>query len=98
MSQFDVQILPDAEAEIAATYLWYYERNPQAATAFRHEALSFIDDLADSATKWREDDDGTCRRLLQHFPYTIFYEIDRRTVFVLAVAHNRRAPGYWHGR
>ncbi len=98
MSLFDVQILPDAEAEIGATYLWYFERNPQAALAFRYEALSCIDDLAESAVKWREDDDGTRRRLLRHFPYTIFYEIDRRTVFVLAVAHNRRAPGYWRGR
>ena len=53
MSLFDVQILPDAEAEIGATYLWYFERNPQAALAFRYEALSCIDDLAESAVKWR---------------------------------------------
>ena len=98
MRRFDVQILPDAEAEIAATFLWYLERNPQAAIAFRDEALSFIEDLAESAVKWREDDDGTRRRLLRHFPDTVFYEIDRTTVFVLAVAHNRRAPGYWRGR
>lgn len=98
MSRFDVQILPDAEAEIAAAFLWYFERSPQAAVAFRDEALSFIDDLTESAAKWREDDDGTRRRLLRHFPYTIFFEIERKTVFVLAVAHNRRAPGYWFGR
>ena len=98
MSLFDVQILPDAEAEIGAAYLWYFERNPQAAIAFRDEALSSIDDLAESAVKWREDDDGTRRRLLRHFPYTVFYEIDQRTVIVIAVAHNRRAPGYWRGR
>ena len=98
MSQFEVQILPDAEAEIAATYLWYHERNPQAAGSFREEALEFIDELADSAMKWKQDDDGTRRRLLRHFPYTIFYEIDGNTVFVLAVAHQRREPGYWRSR
>ena len=98
MSQFDVQILPDAEAEIAAAFLWFLEKSPQAAVAFRDEALSFIDDLTESAAKWREDDDGTRRRLLRHFPYTIFFEIERKTVFLLAVAHSRRAPGYWFGR
>ena len=98
MSRFEVQILPDAEAEIAATFLWYQERNPQAATSFRDETLTFIDELADSASKWKQDDDGTRRRLLRHFPYTIFYEIDGNVVFVLAVAHQRREPGYWRSR
>ena len=98
MSQFDVVILPDAEAEIGAAFLWYQERNPQAADSFRVETLEAIDSLAMNASQWKQDEDGTRRRVLRHFPYTIWYEIDGQTVFVLAVAHQRRVPGYWRGR
>jgi toxin ParE1/3/4 len=38
------------------------------------------------------------RHVLRHFPYTVFYEMLGSTVTVLAVAHQRRNPGYWHTR
>ena len=98
MSLFEIQILPDAEAEITAAFQWYAERNPKAAEFFRGEVLDCIDQLSDSATKWKRDDDGTHRRVLRHFPYTIFYEITGSVVFILAVAHQRREPGYWRSR
>jgi plasmid stabilization system protein ParE len=95
VSRFEVVILPDAEAEIAGAFGWYLERNPLAAEAFRTEAFERIDALCDSATKWKQDEDGTRRCLLRRFPYTVFYEIEGNIVFVLAVAHQRRKPGYW---
>jgi plasmid stabilization system protein ParE len=83
---------------MGAAFLWYQERNPQAADSFRAEALESIDALAVTATQWKQDNDGTRRSVLRHLPYTICYEIDSQTVFVLAVAHQRRAPGYWRAR
>ena len=88
---------PD-EAEIAAAFAWYQERNPQAAQAFRAETFDAIDSLADSAMNWKQDDDGVHRFVLRHFPYTVFYEMDGQVVSVLAVAHQRRRPGYWRDR
>ena len=98
MSRFDVVILPDAEAEIGGAFQWYQERNPLAAEAFRGEALQCIDSLSESAERWKRDEDGTYRCLLRRFPYTVFYEIEGSVVFVLAVAHHRREPGYWRHR
>jgi plasmid stabilization system protein ParE len=98
VTQFEVVILPDAEAEIGGAFQWYSERNPLAAEAFRAEVFECIDALAESAAKWKQDDDGTRRCLLRRFPYTVFYEIDGGVVFVLAVAHQRRKPGYWRHR
>ena len=38
----------------------------------------------------------TARRYhLQHFPYTLVYELDGTTATVLAIAHQRRRPRYW---
>ena len=98
MSGFKVFILPDAEAEIEAAFLWYQTRNPEAAAAFRNEAFDCIESLTDDPVKWKVDEHGTQRCLLRHFPYTVFFEIDGRDVVVLAVAHRRREPGYWRQR
>jgi toxin ParE1/3/4 len=42
---------------------------------------------------------GTRRRyLLRRFPYSIIYQVTVDELRVLAVAHQRRRPGYWAGR
>jgi len=35
VTRFSVEILPQAEAEIREAFLWYFERSPLAADAFR---------------------------------------------------------------
>ena len=45
--------------------------------------------------RWRIDAVGNRRRLLKHFPYSVWFEVEAGTVTVLAVAHHRRVPGYW---
>lgn len=95
MTVYQVFVLPQAEAEIEAAFHWYRERSPQAAGAFREEVFDQIDALTRVADRWKVDEEGTRRCLLKHFPYTVFYEIDMDRVYVLAVAHRRREPGYW---
>jgi toxin ParE1/3/4 len=41
---------------------------------------------------------GTHRFLLQRFPYEIVYKIYPDVVLIIAVAHNKRRPGYWRHR
>lgn len=98
MSAFEVVVLPAAEAETREALLWYFERSPLAADAFRAEVFDAIDGLADKATMWPEDEDGIRRYVLRHFPYTVFYEVVEQTATVLAVGHQRRRPGYWQDR
>lgn len=39
---------------------------------------------------------GTVRkRLVAGFPFTLLYSIEPRQVFIVAVAHQSRRPGYW---
>lgn len=95
---FAVEVLPEAEAEIREAFLWYLERSPMAAQAFRDEVLDAIDRLASDALMWPEDGDAFRRYILRHFPYKVCYEVEGTTVTVLAVAHHRRKPGYWQQR
>jgi plasmid stabilization system protein ParE len=41
---------------------------------------------------------GIRRLLLQKFPYSLFYTIENGDLLILAVAHQRRRPGYWVSR
>lgn len=98
VTRFSVEILPQAEAEIREAFLWYFERSPLAADAFRTEVFDAIDGLAQSADTWPVDEDGVQRHVLSHFPYTVHYELADAMATVLAVAHQRRKPGYWRQR
>ena len=42
---------------------------------------------------------GKIRKSLVHgFPFTILYEARPNEIFIAAVMHQRRKPGYWHHR
>jgi len=98
VTRYTVSVLPEAEADIREAFLWYRERSPIAADAFRTEVSDAIDDLAESAGVWPRDQEGVQRRVLRRFPYTVHYDLAGSTVIVLAVAHQSRLPGYWRNR
>lgn len=74
MSSFGVEVLPEAEAEAREAFLWYFDRSPIAADAFRVELFDAIDGLSETARDWPEDEDGTRHYHFKHFPYTVMYE------------------------
>ena len=96
--RYQVSLLPLAEEEIKEAFLWYFERSPVAADAFRAEVFAAIDGLAGDPTAWPVDPEGVRYFILRRFPYTIHYEVAASMVTVLAVAHQRRRPGYWQER
>lgn len=38
---------------------------------------------------------GTRRVLLEGFPFSIIYEAQEQQIVIVAIAHQRRMPGYW---
>ena len=77
MSPYEVFLLPEAEAELAAAFDWYLKRSEQAAEAFRAEAVNAIDSLSETPTQWKLNEDGSRRLLLRHFPYTVHFDSNR---------------------
>ena len=98
MSFFDVEVLPEAEAEADDAFQWYRERSPVAADSFRANLFDAINGLAITANDWPVDEDGIRHYHLKHFPYTVMYEVIVRQVTIFAIAHQRRRPGYWQDR
>ena len=98
MTRFIVEALPEAEREFREAFLWYFERSPIAADAFRSQVLEAIDGLAERADMWPADDDGFHFQVLERFPYTVWYDLKERLATVIAIAHQHKRPNYWKTR
>jgi len=98
MSSKPVEFHPDALAEAQAAAAWYRNRSPRAAEIFLSELEKAIEAVSAAPDRWPPFAQG-CRRFpLLRFPYLVIYREKARSIEVLAVAHGRRRPGYWHSR
>jgi plasmid stabilization system protein ParE len=76
VTRFTVEVLPEAEREFREAFLWYFERSPIAAYAFRVQVLDAVDDLAERADMWPADEDGIRFHVLDRFPNTVRYDLN----------------------
>ena len=89
---------PEAEAEFIAAAR-YYEGQAEglgldfiaAVEASYQRLLAFPDSGRPFGSRLR-------RVLVAGFPYGLIYRSEPEQLFVVAVAHVRRKPGYWRGR
>lgn len=94
----DVVLDPSAEAEARAAFLWYVQRNPRAADEFQAAFERALAEVAEAPMRWPEFQQGTRRRSLGKFPYSLIYDVTEDRIVILAVMHHRRKPGYWKPR
>ena len=92
-----------AAADVGATGDWYEAQRPGLGIDFAYEvdrALELIGERHEAWPLWPDTppDLAVRRFVLPRFPFAIaFMAFDDRVV-VLAVAHERRRPGFWLGR
>jgi toxin ParE1/3/4 len=94
-----VTVHPAVADELRETAKFYSERANQAlGMAFIAEferALTFLSNNPELGAIWR----NTARRFpLRRFPYNLVYQIKSQELRVIALAHQRRRPGYWKNR
>ena len=94
----ELEYLEEALQEAEAAARWYADRSVTAAAAFSHEIDSAASAIVRLPEAWPPFDHGTRRYLLQRFPFSVVYRVDERRILIVAVAHARRRPGYWHPR
>jgi plasmid stabilization system protein ParE len=88
---------PKALAEYEAAAVWYAERSSVAAlsfTALVDAAIDGVCDLPDAWPFWPGRSDVRSR-VVQRVPYSIIYLVQDDAIIVVAVAHDKRRPGYW---
>ena len=88
----------DAQAEILQALMWYDERSRVAARAFIQELNSTVI-LADrSPETWPRSHGDTRHIVFPRFPFKLVFRMRGETIEIVAIAHHRRRPSYWHNR
>lgn len=89
---------PEARAELLEARRWYDERSPLSATAFAQAVDNAVSRIMAAPTHYPLAADGTRTLVLQRFPFKIFYLHGESEIVIVAVAHQKRRPGYWSSR
>ena len=92
-------VLGAAQAELEEAQAYYLQHaTPRIAAAF----VADYENSAGRLLAFPLAGAPVSKRLrilpMRHFPYSIVYQVGAEFVAVLAVAHQRRRPGYWGGR
>jgi plasmid stabilization system protein ParE len=97
------QTEPEAALELEEAADWYEQRR----FGLGDEFLAAIDEAIAFIARWPEagspvpdvSEDLPIRRTpVRRFPYQVVYLEMHGVIRILAFAHDRRSPGYWHSR
>jgi toxin ParE1/3/4 len=89
---------PEALAEAEAAAQYYAARNINASLAFSDALLAAISEIERAPHIFPKHVHETHRLLLRTFPFSVVYIFDEQGIFIIAVAHGSRRPGYWVSR
>ena len=87
-------INPGAEDDIADAYRWYEARARGLGSRLLGELDATFERIVAHPHSYSEVEAGIRKSLVHTFPYLVFYTVDERSVFVLAVIHAAQDPAY----
>jgi plasmid stabilization system protein ParE len=97
-----VRISEEADAELVDAACWYESHREGLGAAFLSAVETTVDRIAETPHVGSMvpaiSDPAIRRRPVHRFPYHIVYMELEDHLRVLAIAHDRRRPGYWMGR
>ena len=89
---------PEAQCEFREDALFYESRMQGLGRQFSDAIRDAIAAIVEDPQRWALFEAETRRFVLRRFPYAIIYLAERDTVFIVAVMHCTREPGYWRER
>ena len=89
---------PDVKEDIQSSYYWYQEQAQGLGDDFLAELEISYEIISELPNTWPTFQKSFRRYLLSRFPYSVIYRKSGKKIFVVAIMHNRRKPGYWHER
>jgi plasmid stabilization system protein ParE len=94
-----VRLRRAAQRELNEAAQWYRERDPEVASRFLNEvfrAISLVEAFPLTGGPVFGVDDSDIRELpVSNFPYHVVFKRFTARIVILAIAHDRRNPGYW---
>lgn len=91
-------ILREAEVELWEAVAYYEARSPGLGLDFEAEVEASIETVREFPGRWPVRPDGTRRYLTRRFPYILVYLHHQDHIWIIAISHCKRRPGYWANR
>lgn len=91
---------PEAENEFIKTIDYFENQQRELGQDFSIEVYNTIQRIRINPRSWTKVSANIRRALLKRFPYGILYHYDhvQDNIFIVAVMHLSREPGYWKNR
>jgi toxin ParE1/3/4 len=89
---------PEAEAEMVAAAEFYEGRSAGLGIDFIAQVERATRALVIYSRVGHRFSRRLRRVLVHRFPYGLLYRVEPERIFLVAVAHARRRPGYWRHR
>lgn len=89
---------PDAAAEAREAGERYEDIRPQLGEEFRDEFNAALTRIRENPLMYAAESGAIRIAPLHRFPYSFVYEDLTDCVWIAAVAHDSRRPGYWSRR
>ena len=92
------RFLAPAEEEMTEASLFYEVASAGLGSDFFDDVQRVIDTLRAHPALGTPIGRGLRRALLHRFPFSLIYSVETDEILVVAVAHQKRRPGYWRDR
>ena len=95
-----MRLLFDQEAlvEVRNAAAFYEDSQPGLGKAFLAGVEAATEEIVRHPLMWRRIKGRFRRYLVPQFPYGLIYAAQSDTIYVVAVMHLKRKPGYWASR
>ena len=94
-----VELTTEALREAEEAAAWYRdEAGAEVAVRFQRALHAALDRIRDAPGRWPRIGPVARRVRLARFPYVLVYLSRADLAVVVAVAHDKRRPGYWRRR
>lgn len=93
-----VVIQPEARQEMQEAFDWYEEQRAGLGVDFVATIQQSFDNIAKFPERQPKVFRDVRKKVVQEYPYSIFYRLVDDEVHVIAVFHNKRNPRIWKKR
>ncbi|MBW1685932.1 MAG: type II toxin-antitoxin system RelE/ParE family toxin [Deltaproteobacteria bacterium] len=93
-----VEFHPEAEVEFIAAARYYEDQTENLGLDFVSAVQGTVQRILEFPESGRLFGRRLRRVLVAGFPYGLLYRVEPRLIFIVAVAHLHRRPGYWRSR
>ena len=89
---------PEARIELELAVDYYEKQQTKIGLKFLGEVYSTIKRINEFPNAFPNFSKNTRKCLTNRFPFSVIYQIKQNEIFIVAITHLARKPGYWKER